>query len=347
MTKKSSVLLVCVSLIGFITAISGCSTIGYYGHVTKGHLSIISQRKDVDKLLKKDDLDANLKRQLKLVVDARQFAVTQLQLPDNDSYLKYVDLERPYVVWNVFAADELALTAKQHCFPVAGCVVYRGYYNEEAAKQAAESLAQQGYDVHVGGVAAYSTLGWFDDPLLNTMLRWEDWAIVQLIFHELSHQKLYLKNDSGFSEALATAVAQLGLQQWLETQQQTDLIARIQTYRDRQQQFNQLLLETRGELDSVYNSNKSDTEKRTLKQQVIASLRQNYQLLKSSEWDSWNGFDRWFELPINNARLLPVATYNSRVPEFTTLFSECSADWACFWQAAEALSQRPTEQTKE
>jgi predicted aminopeptidase len=332
---------------GFISAISGCSTISYYGHVTKGHLSIIKQREDIDTLLENHSLDEKLRRQLQLVSEARQFAVDQLQLPDNDSYLKYVDLQRPYVVWNVFAADELSLTAKQHCFPVAGCVVYRGYYSEEAAKQAAESLSQQGYDIHVAGVAAYSTLGWFDDPLLSSMLLWEDWAIVQLIFHELSHQKLYLKNDSGFNEALATAASQLGLDQWHEAKQQTELIDRIQNYRERQQQFNSLLLATRSELDRAYKSVKSDQQKREAKVRIIESLREDYHQLKISAWDSWAGYDRWFEQPINNARLLPMATYNSRVPEFVELFSQCAADWGCFWQAAEELSQQTTELPRE
>lgn len=343
MAKKSSVLLVCASLIGFIAAISGCSSIGYYGHVAKGHLSIISQREGVSKLLQDDSLDNKLRSQLEVVINARQFAVDELKLPDNASYLQYVDLERPYVVWNVFAAEELALAAKQHCFPVAGCVVYRGYYSEEAAKQAAALLAADGYDVHIGGVAAYSTLGWFDDPLLSSMLRWEDWAIVRLIFHELTHQKLYLKDDSAFNEGLASAVAQLGLQQWLAAEKQAHLISRSETYRSRQQQFNNLLLETRDQLDTLYKTDQSDEQKRLAKNDIITEMPQRHEQLKANSWNGWSGFDRWFDQPINNARLLPVATYNGRLPEFVKLFSDCSSDWSCFWQAAEALSRQPAE----
>lgn len=338
MAKKFSLLLVATALIGFITAISGCSTISYYGHVAKGHVSLLSKRDIVDKLLQEPELDSGLRRQLSVIKTARQFAVDQLQLPDNDSYLKYADLGRPYVVWNVFAVEELSLSPKQHCFPVAGCVVYRGYFNEEAATAAAEALKSEGYDVHVGGVAAYSTLGWFDDPILNTMLRWEDWVIVQLILHELSHQKLYVKNDSAFNEALATAAARLGLEQWLEQEQQTELVARIEAYRTRQAEFNQLLLNTREKLATLYNSDQSRTAKRKGKTQIIAALSTEYETLKKQQWNGWAGFDRWFEKPINNARLLPVATYNQRVPEFLTLFEECAQDWSCFWDSAAQLA---------
>lgn len=340
MAKKSSVLLVWLALIGLIVAINGCSTVSYYGHVSKGHFSLLTKRREISTMLADPTLDENLRRQLELVKEARQFAVTELLLPDNQSYLSYSDLERPYAVWNVFAAEELALTPKRHCFPIAGCVVYRGYYNADVAAQAAKQLADEGYDTYVGGVAAYSTLGWFDDPLLNTMLRWNDWAIVQLIFHELSHQKLYLKNDSSFNEALATAVAQQGLTQWLNDSGNAELISKIERYRERQQEFNQLLLSTRQELEAIYQSDQSDEEKSEAKAAVIELLPSRYEQLKARRWAGWNGFDRWFDRPINNARLLPVATYNTRVPEFLALFEHCNEEWRCFWDAAQALAEQ-------
>jgi len=186
----------------------------------RGQLDVMSKREPIDKLIEAPDTPEELAARLRLVSEARQFAIDELLLPDNDSYRSYADLGRDYVVWNVFAAPEFSLDPKTWCFPIAGCVAYRGYFSEDAARRKADQLAEDGLDVAVGGVPAYSTLGRFDDPVLNTMMHWEDADLVATIFHELAHQVLYVKNDSAFNESFATTVEEIGIERWLTSRDQ-------------------------------------------------------------------------------------------------------------------------------
>src|SRR5690606_562277 len=201
-------------------ALEGC----YYMQAVRGHMDVMQSKRPVLEVLDDPDAPQNLKDRLELVREAREFSVEELQLPNNESYRSYADLEREFVVWNVLAAPEFSLRAKEWCFPVAGCVAYRGYFAEQAAQREAERLSESGYDVAVGGVSAYSTLGRFSDPVLNTMMRWSDTDLVATLFHELAHQKVYVKNDTQFNESFATAVAEIGVERWFAARKEPQLL---------------------------------------------------------------------------------------------------------------------------
>jgi predicted aminopeptidase len=211
LNRNRLIVVACVCLAVLLTHLQGC----FYAQAVRGHMEVMQSRRPVDEILADPSAPADLKERLLLIQEARQFAVDELELPDNDSYTSYSDLERDYVVWNVFAAPEFSLKPKQWCFPVAGCVAYRGYFSRESAEKHAEGLRADGYDVAVGGVAAYSTLGKFADPVLSTMMRWSDAQLVATLFHELAHQLLYVKGDTQFNESFASAVADIGIRRWL------------------------------------------------------------------------------------------------------------------------------------
>jgi predicted aminopeptidase len=194
--------------------LGGCQSIGYYSQVVSGQIGIWLNQRDIEAVLTDPSVDAQTKARLQAASQARDFASRVLKLPKNDSYSRYVDLGRDYVVWNVVVTPRYSVDALQSCFPVAGCVSYRGYYKKQAALDYAQQQTQAGQDTYVGGVSAYSTLGWFDDPLLSSMLARSDAAIAGLVFHELAHQRVYIKNDTRFNESFATAVEQIGLRQW-------------------------------------------------------------------------------------------------------------------------------------
>jgi len=323
----------------------GCG--GFYGQAVRGHMDLMSKREPIDELLLDPGTDDALRRQLELVQEARRFASIELALPNNNSYTTYVALDRDYVVWNVFAAPEFSIEPRQWCFPVAGCVVYRGYFAEQRADAYAAKLAARGWDVHVGGAAAYSTLGRFDDPVLSTMMAWDDRQLVAILFHELAHQRLYVKDDSAFNEGFATAVEVLGMERWFATRGDLAGLAAYVAGRERASAFNLLLADTRERLAELYRSDQDPVRMRQSKADEFAALRDRYQALRRS-WDGYSGFDRWFETPLNNARLVPVSTYGRLVPAFRALFREQGEDFRAFFAACDELAAAdPTQRQSE
>ncbi|MCB1756351.1 MAG: aminopeptidase [Gammaproteobacteria bacterium] len=317
--------------------IGGCSTGAYYSQAVSGHLKLMNARQDVATLLESPDLDATLREKLELSKEIRAFASAELGLPDNGSYKSFVKTGRDFVTWNVIAAGEFSVDAKTWCFPVAGCVSYKGYFDKEAAEKQAAELTADGYDTVVTGATAYSTLGWFDDPLLDTMLTGHELRLAGLIFHELAHQKLYLKGDSDFNEAYATFVEQQGVRTWLTASDRQYQLQAYGEFLQRREQFAELLLNAREKLQALYDSEISDDEKRQGKQAVFAEMRADYQIMKD-QWQGYAGYDRWFEQEINNARLVAAATYRRLVPAFAALFNEQGGEFPAFYRRAAELS---------
>jgi len=321
---------------------TGCSSVAYYAQAIDGHFEIMNARQSITDLIDAPDTDEELRKKLVLLRDARVYATTKLDLPNNKSYSSYADTGRDYVTWNVVASPEFSLQAKSWCFPVAGCVTYRGYFAEEKAQKYASELSTQGFDAIVGGATAYSTLGWFEDPLLNTMIKGGDLRLIGVLFHELAHQKLYVKDDSSFNEAFASFVEQAGVRQWLKDKDEADRVAAYDAYLQRQIDFGELLSSTRAELVDLYKSEFSETQMRTEKAAVFTKMQENYQLLKES-WNGYSGYDGWFKREINNARLISVATYRKWVPAFAALYEEEGSQFTAFYDAARKLAALPRQ----
>lgn len=316
----------------------GCTHIGYYSQAVGGHLKLMNSRQSIDSLLADDATDAQLRSKLQTLVDARRFAVDNLSLPDNDSYTTYVETGRDAVTWNVVAADEFSVQARTWCFPVAGCVSYRGYFDRAEADAYADELAKQSLDVIVGGASAYSTLGWFDDPVLDTMLRGSDVRFVGTLFHELAHQLLYVKNDSNFNEAYATFVEQIGVRRWLAHRGEDDRIALYNASLGRAEDFSSLLKTTRQSLQTLYAKDLPEADKRSRKAAVFEQMRADYKQLKV-KWGGYNGYDNWFRRDLNNARLVAVATYRRYVPAFYALYEEAGQDLERFYEIAKTVAE--------
>lgn len=323
--------------------VSGCATLGYYGQSIGGQWEVWDKRKPINEILTAPDTPDALRKQLQAVLAIRDFASTELALPDNASYRSYADLQRPYVVWNVFAAKPFEMSLQKWCFPFAGCVGYRGYFAQADAQAFAKQLVAEGKDVYVGGVAAYSTLGWFDDPLLNTVLNRSPARIAGLVFHELAHQQLYVEGDTAFNEGFATAVQLEGVRRWLAKYGDDAQRQDYAQFQQRQTDFVTLVTETRNRLQTMYLQSLSDTEKQSRKTAVQAALRQQYQQLKK-QWGGYAGYDAWFTQDLNNAQLAAVTTYRDRVPAFQHLLAEHDGDLRAFYQACAALGDMSAAQ---
>ena len=321
-----------------VLLLSGCSTVNYYQQLALGQYELLQARQPVSQLLADPSTPEPLRQRLVLAQTARTFASAQLQLPDNPSYRAYADIQRPYVVWNLFATHELSLTAQLSCFPIAGCVAYRGYYHEADAVAAAQLLKQQGLDTYVAGVEAYSTLGWFDDPLLSSMLHWDDQRLAALIFHELAHQRLYVEDDTSFNESFASFVEQQGLRQWLARRGEAELDGQG---RQQREQFIALIVASRERLSRLYASDLPAAAMRAGKQAEFARLRSDYHQLRDRHWAGKGRYDGWINAPLNNAKLLPFGLYEQWLPAFAALFAQCAADWSCFYRRAEQLAALP------
>ena len=326
-----------IAALVFSLSLPGCESSHYYYQIAEGHLKIMAAREPIQNLIESDKLAAKEKKQLKRVLALRSYAETELQLPVGDHYSEYVDLKRSHVIWNVIAAPEFSMTPQKWCFPIAGCVNYKGYFSEADAKGYAAQLKGNNLDTYVGGVAAYSTLGWFDDPVLNTFLFRGDASLAGLLFHELSHKLLYIKGDSVFNESFATTVEIEGLMRWLRTQSKDELLAKHLTKKKRHQQFIDLILQHRKRRIMLYNSDIDDAQKRLQKQQYITVLREEYQQLKEHTWHGYSGYDKWFEGPLNNAQLSTIATYNSLVAGLQGLLEQNNHDLSAFYQQCKAL----------
>ncbi len=324
--------------------LNGCA-VGYYWQAGVGHLRIVNGQEPIATVLENPQLAPPVRSRLQVSQQAVEFAHATLRLPANGSYSGYYNTGAPYVVWNVFAAPELSLEPRTWCFPVAGCIAYRGYFKEGAADKYADRLAARGDDVFVGGITAYSTLGRFRDPVLNTMLTQPEPEFVGLLFHELAHQRLYVQDDSAFNEAFATAVEIEGLRRW---QLQNEKPIAADDGEQRAAVLN-LLRAARQQLNTIYASDRDASAKREAKQQVLEDLSGAYGLLVD-EWQSaglqGQPYARLFRQGLNNASLAAIATYDDYVPAFDELLQQCGAWLACFYVRADALAAlAPTERT--
>lgn len=320
-----------------LTLLTGCETTAYYRQSIEGHLALLAKREPIEKLLASDELSEKRREQLTAALEIRDYASDTLALPRNDSYREFVELGRPAVVWNVVATPEFSLRPEQWCFLVVGCMTYRGYFAKEDAESYAEALAQTGLDVTVGGASAYSTLGWFSDPLLSTMVDRGQILMAEVIFHELSHQLLYIKNDTTFNEAFASAVAEHGVRRWLADHKPEDL-PKYEQWLERKGHFLQLLRQTSDALRTLYASELDDDEMRSGKQALFNTLIERYAELKE-KWNGYDGYDGWFEKPINNARLTSIGVYRDRVPDFMRWLEACGNDLPQFYDTMRRLSK--------
>lgn len=312
--------------------------LAYYTHVIKGGWELLRGRQSIEKLIADPETPETLRNRLEVALDARNFASDSLLLPDNKSYRKYKDLGRDFTSWTVVAAPELSLSPIEWCFPVAGCVSYRGYFSVQRAEEFAEGLRANGYDVDVGGVRAYSSLGWFADPVLNTFLVLPDFDLAGLIFHELAHQKLYLKGDTPFNEAFATVIENEGMRRWLDRRENRELEAHYRDAVAREERFLDLAGSARSRLEDIYQSAESDATKRKLKAMALQEVRSEYVSLKKLDPDMAI-YDRWFGAGLNNARLLSVATYHDFEPGLRRVLARCGYELECFYDHAIALSK--------
>ncbi|MGH8114831.1 MAG: aminopeptidase [Rhodanobacteraceae bacterium] len=319
-------------------ALTGCSTLGYYAHLAAGEAAVLRARRPITQVIADPQTSPALRERLQLALRARVFASDVLKLPRNKSYTTYADIHRPFVMLNVFATPALSLKPVEHCFLIAGCVAYQGFYHKERAEDLASRLAKQGNDVWVGGVPAYSTLGHFADPLLSTMDQWSDDEMVGTVFHELAHQQYYVKNDTAFNESFATFVQREGLRQWYAD---NHLPPPDSATVDRQKQFTELVLATRKKLKALYASNLPDKEKLQRKQLAFEQLRQQYEHLRDTVWHGDRDYDHWFDTPLNNAKLLPFGLYDRGVPAFAALFKRCDDDWTRFYAAVRRIGGEP------
>ena len=326
-------------MVALIAAMSGGC---YLLQSAQGQLALMSRRQPITRVIDAASTPPALRVQLEAVTSIRDFASRELGLPDNGSYRSYADLGRRYVVWNVVAAPEFSVDPNEWCYPIVGCVTYRGYFVEARARRFAARLRARGLDVTVGGVAAYSTLGHFNDPVLNTMMGYNDVELAAIIFHELTHQLLYVPDDSSFNEALATAVEEEGVRRWLQAQGRGADLAKHLVQQDHYAKVVDLLTATRTELSTVYASGLSPGMMREKKRAAFAALRSSFALLKAG----WNGhapFESWFVEDLNNAHLASIATYFNCVPGFQRELAAAGGDLTAFYARVRALAKLDRE----
>ena len=335
---KNYILLAAFGLL--VSAVCGCESFHYYGQAIQGQYKILDERQPISEIIADPESPELLRQRLAFILEVRKFAEQELRLPVNNHYLTYVDLQRPYAVWNVFAAPELSLAPKTWCYPVVGCAAYRGYFSKEDARQYADQLMDQGYDVYVTGVTAYSTLGWFDDPVLSTFLKFSEAQSAALIFHELAHQVLYVKGDTVFNESFATAVEQEGLQRWLTAMQASQYYRDYLNNYDRQKQFIQLIMGYRRKLETLYQSNAAATDKRARKASIFSELQNEFERLKTAE-NGWSAYDNWMKYSLNNAKIGSVTAYHDFVPAFNRMLTANGGDLDRFYQECRKLAQTP------
>jgi predicted aminopeptidase len=321
-----------------IAALPGCGTL-YLAQAAGGQLHVLEARRSIDKVVADPKTPEPLRARLTDVSAARDFAVTELHLPDNRSYRTYADIKRPYVVWNVVATPEFSVEPKHWCFPIAGCVAYRGYFKEKRARAFAAQLGREGFDVTVGGVPAYSTLGKFADPVLSSMMRYGDSELAAIIFHELAHQLLYVKNDSEFNEAFATTVEDAGLQRWLSQRGHADQMREFLDEGAKERAFIGLFASGRARLKQLYGSGIAPPQMRDRKAAVFAQLTDESRALQRQQGGRY--YEPWLEEGLNNAHLASIATYYECVPGFERLLAEQGGNLGGFYAAARKLARLP------
>jgi predicted aminopeptidase len=329
------------------TLLISCDTLSYYSQAVGGQLNLLRSRQSLQALIDDNETSPELREKLQQVLSIREFAELELALPLNGNFATYVDLERPYVVWNVFATPQFSMSPLTWCYPVAGCVSYRGYFDENSARAYAAELEQKGFDVYVGGVAAYSTLGWFADPLLNTVIGRDSPDLASLIFHELSHQQVYVKGDTDFNESFATAVEREGLRRWLQhsysSQEGAEILQQTMLDFDRQEDFVALIQSSVKSLNKLYASEIDEEAMAKGKADNITALRESYAQLKQ-QWGGYAAYDGWFSASLNNAQLGTVATYYRWVDAFENLLEQTRGDLPAFYEAVDRLGSLDSSQ---
>ena len=325
--------------------LAGCANIEYYVKSVSGQFEIWRRERPIDELLANADISSPLKQRLGTVLQIREFASRELGLPDNDSYRTYADLERPFVVWNVFAAPEFSVRPVKWCFALVGCVNYRGYFSEGEAGGYASELKADGYDVHVGGITAYSTLGWFADPVLNTVIHYSTPRLARLVFHELAHQVVYARGDTVFNESFAVAVEREGVRRWLKRHGSPQDQASYDRGVSRREDFLALVMDYHGKLDALYRSGVGRDEMRAGKKRLFGEMNQEYQQLKV-KWGGFSGYDRWFARGVNNAQVASIAVYTQMVPAFEALLAQTGGNLPEFYRRVIKLSVEPKAERK-
>jgi predicted aminopeptidase len=327
-----------VFLIVSVTTLQGCSSILYYQQAIGGQYEILNRRVEIETLINNEDTPEKLKNKLKIVLQVRAFSKQNMAMSVDSNYSQYSDLQRDYVVWNVSASPELSLSSHQWCYPIVGCQSYRGYFHQDMAEEEASELQQQGYDTWVGGVSAYSTLGWFEDPVLNTFIFRNDADLAALLIHELSHQILYIKGDTAFNESFATAVEIEGLKRWLKKVKQEELLTAYQKKREEKAFFIETVSATTTKLKTLYDSALSDNDKKNQKEQIISTLKDSYK--KAVTEKSLQGYyAHWFD-EVNNAKLAAISNYYNYVPAFSAMIADANGDMAIFYMQAKALGEK-------
>jgi len=317
---------------------------GYYAQAVHGQFALLAAAKPIPDWLEDPATSSDLKLRLERAQRIRAFATRELGLPDNRSYTSYADLKRPAAVWNVFAAPELSLQLKTWCYPLFGCAGYRGYFHLEDAEELAAKLRGEGYEVDVAAVPAYSTLGWFNDPILNTFINQGEGELARLIFHELAHQVVYAKDDTSFNESFATTVERVGVDRWMAAEGTPESRAAYERQQQRRADFLALLLAHRDLLLANYARPISDDEKRAHKREIFADLQTAYAKVKAERWGGWGGYDRFFAQSLNNAHLASIAAYNDLVPNFEALLRAEGNDLPRFYLKVKKLAGEDKEQ---
>jgi predicted aminopeptidase len=329
--------------------LAGCGSVSYLAQSVGGHLSLMSAAKPVKDWVADPQTPQPLRERLELTQRMRDFSVSELHLPDNGSYRRFADLHRGAAVWNVVAAPELSLKLKTTCFPVVGCVGYRGYFDRSDADAEAAKLKAEGYEAYVYGVPAYSTLGWTNwfggDPLLSTFIRYPEGELARMIFHELAHQVAYAKDDTMFNESFATSVETIGGQRWLQQHASAAAREEYERFDGRRRDFRALTRSYRDQLDALFKSDLPDADKRTRKAELMAQMRADYAKLKAGRWGGYNGYDQWFA-NANNASLGVLSAYDELVPEFERLFTREGSDFERFYAEVKRLSKLPKDERR-
>jgi predicted aminopeptidase len=320
--------------------ICGCEPLSYYTQAIRGQAEMWRASRPVTEVVGDSQSSEALRERLKRAIEIREFASRELGLPDNDSYRRYADLKRQYVVWNVFAAEQFSVAPIQWCFPVAGCVAYKGFFGRADADRFADELRREGKEVFVSGVPAYSTLGFFDDPLLNTFIHYPSADLARLIFHELAHQVAYVRDDSIFNESFAVAVEREGVRRWIERHGGPQDLENFRRTQARREQFFALAGEFRSRLERLYASGKEPGPMAAEKRAVFAELAREYDTLKSS-WGGFKGYDAWLGPSANNAVLASIAVYTHDVPAFVAMLEQLDGDLPRFYADVKALAGRP------
>jgi len=327
-----------------LLCLGACSSPAYYLQAMSGQQKLMKSRQDIQTLLNDPATPTELAGHLQTAERIKTFAQTQLDLPVEGSYSTYVEVEGEALVWNVIATPEFSLQPKTWCFPVAGCVPYRGYFKQQKAQDSAEHLSGKGMDVIVSPAAAYSSLGWFNDPLLSTMFSDSDTRLAAYLFHELAHQRLYIKNDGVFNEGYASFVEDTGVRAWLEFNQQQDEIKKWLELQEVSKNFSSLVGNARSQLASLYHSNKTDTVMRQHKADIFRTFEGDYQKLSDEKWQGKRYYSSWFKEPLNNARFALFNTYEGSLCAFQSLWDKSGGDWQKFNHLAEKKSRLPKKE---